>query len=104
MVDRLREFYTGEPELIAGRLTALWMLGRNSTEDDWLRGELRNSTNPALWEHVALLAARVAISRPPTRTLSRLMEVKLISAAGLNGFAWNSIFLRKTDTAACRRH
>jgi tetratricopeptide (TPR) repeat protein len=28
------------------------------------------------------------------------MEAKLISAAGLNGFAWNSIFLRKAGRAA----
>jgi tetratricopeptide (TPR) repeat protein/transglutaminase-like putative cysteine protease len=100
LVERLRQYYTGEPELIAGRITALWMLGRNPTEGDWLRVQLRNSTNPALWEYVALLAARVGDFKAADETLARLMEARLISPAGLNGFAWNSIFLRKANQAA----
>jgi len=100
LVERLRQYYTGEPELIAGRISTLWMLGRKPTEGDWLREQLRNSINPALWEYVALLAARVGDFKAADETLARLIEAKLISPSGLNGFAWNSIFLRKANQAA----
>jgi tetratricopeptide (TPR) repeat protein len=100
LVDRMRGYYPGEPELIAGRISALWRLGRNPTEGDWLRHQMANSASAALWEYVALLRARVGDFKTANETLTYLRELKVLSPAGLNGFAWNSIFLQNTDKAA----
>ena len=47
-----------------------------------------------------VVVRRVGDFKTANETLAHLLELKLLSPAGLNGFAWNSIFLRQTDKAA----